>query len=122
MSYGNEAVFYSNLYYTVDVTANYQNDTVFSDGSERAVARDNSSFWYAGVRYGAYYKTDAELAVLDVSTSSTAEAALTAAYWFECGSAHEEAESTTTGASCPAATSSTSNSSSSSARARARSF
>lgn len=84
VSYGNEAVFYSNLYYTVDVTADYQNDT-------DTIFRDDSSFWYAGVRYGVYDKTGAELVVLNVSGGSTAKVALTAAYWFECGSAREEA-------------------------------
>lgn len=71
VSYGTETTFYSNLYYTVELTANYRNETM---------ARDNSSFWCAGARYGAYDKADADLAVLNVSAVSTTGAALTAAY------------------------------------------
>lgn len=107
VTYDIQEPFDSDLCYTVDVTANLTNSL---DGKNWV---DDSNFWYVGTRYGAYATTAADLAMLTKATTTFAsEAALTAAYWFNCSASacdQQRGGSTT----CSAAAS---------ARAMARSF
>lgn len=87
----------SELCYTLEVTANY---TSSPDGTEWV---DNSNFWYDSKKYGAYDTASTDLAVLDKSTISTNDTALTAAYWFDCGSTSACGNSDTTSIAAAAA-------------------
>lgn len=76
----------STLSCTVDVTANY---TSSLDGTEWV---DNSNFWYAGFRYGAYDTDADQLPYIEKDGSNSW---YTAAYWFNgTGSCYKAASST----------------------------